>query len=159
MSHGWVTYRVGHALIVDGGKVLLVANRWYPDHPPIWSLPGGRAAEGESVFDAARREVLEETGLEVELGELAYVAEARSEAFQRLYIACAFKATHFTGTLRLQGDAAVEDLAWVAINDVGGYLQSPSIRTPLVEFLRTGKVRYWFFPEYWEAYLASMGQQ
>jgi 8-oxo-dGTP pyrophosphatase MutT (NUDIX family) len=48
-----------------GGKeVLLVHRPAYDD----WSLPKGKAHDGESDEDCARREVEEETGLRCELG-------------------------------------------------------------------------------------------
>jgi 8-oxo-dGTP pyrophosphatase MutT (NUDIX family) len=43
-------------------------------------LPGGRVNERESVIDALRREVLEEVGIEVDVGELLFVAEVVSGA-------------------------------------------------------------------------------
>ena len=46
-------------------QVLLVHRPRYDD----WSFPKGKADEGESDEDCARREVREETGLECELGE------------------------------------------------------------------------------------------
>jgi len=45
-------------------EVLLVHRPKYGD----WSLPKGKLDRGESEADAARREVLEETGLRCELG-------------------------------------------------------------------------------------------
>jgi 8-oxo-dGTP pyrophosphatase MutT (NUDIX family) len=48
----------------DGTEVLLVHRPAYDD----WSLPKGKAIDGESDEDCALREVEEETGLRCELG-------------------------------------------------------------------------------------------
>ena len=53
------------ALIFDNGNLLLVER----GHEPLkgwWSLPGGIVEAGEKLEDGIRREVLEETGLQVE---------------------------------------------------------------------------------------------
>ncbi len=59
------------ALIFDGEGRLLVVNPTYKAH---WSIPGGiMEADGESPWEACRREVLEEVGLQIATGRLAVV--------------------------------------------------------------------------------------
>lgn len=57
------------AVIVDQGRVLLIRRGSEP-LKGNWSLPGGLLEVGESLEDGVRREVREETGLEVEVLEL-----------------------------------------------------------------------------------------
>ena len=64
-----VDFRVASkAFIVDKENRLLVLKR-EPKNvqmPAAWELPGGRLEIGESPFDGINREVMEETGLEIE---------------------------------------------------------------------------------------------
>jgi 8-oxo-dGTP diphosphatase len=53
------------ALILDGERILM-AQRGKQPLLGWWSLPGGALETGELLADAVRREVLEETGLEIE---------------------------------------------------------------------------------------------
>jgi mutator protein MutT len=64
------------ALIFEGDRILM-AQRGKPPLMGMWSLPGGLVEVGESLENAVRREVREETGLEVQpLGVL--------EVFERI---------------------------------------------------------------------------
>jgi 8-oxo-dGTP diphosphatase len=64
-DHAMATYEVAIVLLVDAMGSVLLQHR--DEHAPAsanqWSLPGGRIEPGETPEEAARRELLEETGL------------------------------------------------------------------------------------------------
>jgi len=64
---------VGAIVIRD--RSLLMIQRGRAPNRGRWSIPGGRVETGESLADAVRREVLEETGLEVVVGDLVGILE------------------------------------------------------------------------------------
>ncbi|MGE0362246.1 MAG: NUDIX hydrolase [Vicinamibacterales bacterium] len=109
-------------VVIDAGRVLLV-RRAHPPRQGEWSLPGGRVELGETLHDAVRRELREETGLEVTVGPLV-------ECFDRIHRDDAGRVRyHFViadylcrvagGTLRAGDDAA--DVAWVTPEALPGY--------------------------------------
>ena len=59
---------VAGALIADS-SVLLAQRQRPPELAGLWELPGGKVAEGESDADALARELHEELGVEVAVGE------------------------------------------------------------------------------------------
>ena len=62
---------VGMVIEMDGGVVLI--QRGHPPHKGEWTLPSGFVEADESAEEAAIREALEETGLKVEIIELANI--------------------------------------------------------------------------------------
>jgi len=62
------------AIIIDTDRVLLVERGREP-LKGYWSLPGGALETGEKLSEGIRREVLEETGLEIELLSVVEIFE------------------------------------------------------------------------------------
>ena len=64
------------AVIVDGDEILLTRNL-HPDDPAgeFFLLPGGGQHHGESLDECLRREVREETGYEVSVGDVLWVRD------------------------------------------------------------------------------------
>lgn len=112
------TASAGPAVGVGGiarrdGAILLV-RRGQPPSEGLWSVPGGRVEWAEPLAEAVRREVLEETGLDVEVGEMAGVVERMQEGFH--YVIVDYFVTVLGGTLRAGGD--VRDVRWVPEDEV-----------------------------------------
>lgn len=109
-------------LIVIDGKIVLVrrGKEPYKDH---WALPGGGIEPGERITDAVKREVLEETGLEVEVGTVAgYREEIKGDEH---FIVIAFHCTVIGGEL-CAGDDAVE-CKLVGPDELKDLLQPPGL--------------------------------
>jgi len=66
---------VGVGVVVVRGDHVLLVQRLNPPMAGRWSLPGGLQRLGESVFDAATREVHEETGISVNVEKVVDVID------------------------------------------------------------------------------------
>ncbi|MFZ5469388.1 MAG: (deoxy)nucleoside triphosphate pyrophosphohydrolase [Myxococcota bacterium] len=62
---------VGAMLEKDGGRYLITQRPAKASLPLLWEFPGGRVQEGESDEEALARELKEEMGIDVEVGEQA----------------------------------------------------------------------------------------
>ncbi len=68
-------------LVLDPNDRILLF-RFSPEtKAPFWATPGGAVDEGESFAEAARRELLEETGFDLDVGEVIAIQHNRFTAF------------------------------------------------------------------------------
>jgi 8-oxo-dGTP diphosphatase len=119
---------VGGIAVAEGS--LLLVQRGTPPSEGLWSVPGGRLEWGEAMADAVRREVVEETGLDVVVGEVAGVVERIYEGFH--YVIVDYFVQVVGGALRPGGD--VRDARWVAIDEVEALPLAPGIAEALRDF-------------------------
>ncbi len=106
------------AVIIEDGKILLV-KRGNEPNKYMWSIPGGIVKVGESLIDALKREVEEEVGLKVEVGDVACVSEEIIEENGKIrfhYVIIDFFANVVGGNLKPNSDAL--DAKWVPLNEV-----------------------------------------
>jgi ADP-ribose pyrophosphatase YjhB (NUDIX family) len=111
------------ALIFQRNRILLVERGKEP-LKGYWSLPGGVLETGELLHDGIRREVLEETGLEVEPIEMATIFEriipddAGKPEYH--YVLVDYICRVVKGVAQPSSDASA--VAWVSEKDLPGYL-------------------------------------
>jgi ADP-ribose pyrophosphatase YjhB (NUDIX family) len=68
-------HRISAGVLVEDRERLLLVRHRRPDIYDFWVAPGGGVNGAEDLRDAARREALEECGLEVEPLQIAYIEE------------------------------------------------------------------------------------
>jgi 8-oxo-dGTP diphosphatase len=95
-----------------GGKLLL-ARRANP--PRLWTLPGGRVEPGEAAAEAARRELMEETGVEADIlgfaGFREMVMRGAGGKVERHFVILAFAARWRAGEATAVSELAA--IEWI----------------------------------------------
>jgi len=86
------------------GRIVLV-KRANPPFQGQWALPGGMLDGNESIQEAAVREALEETGLQVMLTGIVGVYSKAGRDPRGRYVSVAFTATPVGGELHASSDA------------------------------------------------------
>jgi len=120
------------AIVVEDDRMLLVQRSRPPDAGK-WSIPGGRLEPGEALRDAVAREVVEETGVTVNVGELAGWSEGIGTGEGFNFVALDFHAVAVpAGQRAVAGDDAAA-ARWVPIGEVAGY----DLASGLLDFLRS----------------------
>jgi 8-oxo-dGTP diphosphatase len=116
------------AIVTDGQGRLLMIKRGHDPGAGLWSIPGGRIEPGETDAEALVREMIEETGLTVEVGRL--IGRVRRPGLGGAVVDIRdYAATVTGGTLRPGDDAA--DARWVASAE----LESLDITEGLIDAL------------------------
>ena len=109
------------AVIIRDGKILLVKRANEPNRGR-WSVPGGLVRSGERLKDALKREIREELGVDITVGDVACVTD---EIFldekgnaEYHYIVIDFFADIIDGAPRAMSDA--EDVEWFDLSRIEG---------------------------------------
>lgn len=115
--------RAAASAAVFRGDCVLLVERGKPPVSGMWSLPGGHIEPGESAREAARREVMEETGVAAELLGLADMHDViiRDQAgiLTAHYLLAVFYGLWSAGEPAAATDC--RDARFVALEDIGNY--------------------------------------
>jgi 8-oxo-dGTP diphosphatase len=121
------------AIVVRDGRVLLV-RRGHPPSEGLWAIPGGSVELGETLQEAAEREIMEETGLTIRAGEPVYTFDVilRDDAgrVQFHYVIVDLLADYVRGEVHSGDDA--RDARWVT----SGELEKLPVNQTTLELLK-----------------------
>jgi ADP-ribose pyrophosphatase YjhB (NUDIX family) len=115
-----------YGVIIEGGRILLA--HWNEGGHTGWTLPGGGLEPGEDPADAARREILEETGHTAALRDLLGIdshvvppedrirgGSTPLHSFRIIY-----RADITGGELRNELGGSTDEAAWFELTEVAG---------------------------------------
>jgi A/G-specific adenine glycosylase len=107
---------VAVGIVENNGRVLITRREPNGLLGGLWEFPGGKVNEGESPREACRRELAEETGLSVDVGELvARVSHGYTHLKVELDV---FRCTHRGGDVVLDGPV---DYRWIELEEIRDY--------------------------------------
>ena len=124
-------------LIVEDDHILLVKHV-HPNTGAVWWIPpGGGVEDGDSsLFDCARREAFEETGLDVELGRIVYIREFVDTENDTYHLELFLNCTGRSGKLTLKNihgagpdEHFIKDVRWIHKDDLQNFVVYPDILT------------------------------
>ena len=91
------TLLVAAGVVIENGRVLLSKRKPGSHLEGLWELPGGKVLEGEDPRAALVRELREELGIEVAVGEILDVTFHRYEEATRTVLLLFFEASRVPG--------------------------------------------------------------
>jgi mutator protein MutT len=115
-------------LVRYANKVLIIKR---PDdeesYPRIWELPGGKVEFGETLIEAVRREVMEETGLKISEPNLCgyFQYQVEKESHTRYTVQINFKADTESKDVKLTEH---EDFRFIGLNELDNFRISDKVK-------------------------------
>jgi 8-oxo-dGTP diphosphatase len=123
------------AILVKDGKVLIAKRKSSDKLPDKWEFPGGKVEAGETPQECLKREIQEEFGIDVSVGE--FLGESVYHSNHGSIRLLAYLARWQAGNLSLKDHA---DYAWVMYDQLEEFDFAPA-DLPFVEKLNSAEMK------------------
>ena len=129
-------------IIEDESGNILIAQRFDPKIPEAhlkWDVPGGTNEFGESLKETLTREIMEETGLKVEVNDLMSKCSSalwEHEDYILHSLVFCYRCKLLGGNLNL-GDHKINDLRWVSPSEFQKFEFLPTTKEFIDELIKT----------------------
>jgi mutator protein MutT len=119
------------AIIVDSQGRLLLAKRGPQarNERGLWEFPGGSVELGETLAEALRREMREELGIEIVVGELLDVVDHILKEEGQHWVSPTFLCTISSGEPHIREPEKCADIGWFHTNEIPEKLTQISRRS------------------------------
>ncbi len=124
---------VGVSVLVKNGDRILLEKRQHSHGAGTWGPPGGYIRYGETLEEAAARETMEETGLEISNIKFRVITNDIFEAEQQQFITIWVEAMYTGGELKVNAPDEEANIGWFQ------WLSLPEPLFPPVQHLLEGK--------------------
>ena len=118
--------RVAVGAVVFKDECVLLVRRGQPPAEDLWAIPGGSVEIGETLQEAAEREILEETGIQIRASKPIYtfdVIDRDAGGKVRFHYVIVDLAADYVRGEPSPGDDAIE-ARWVSATEINGFAVS-----------------------------------
>lgn len=112
-------------MILKDGKILLGQRHHDPAKAQSdmqgqgsWTMPGGKLEFGESFEEAAKREIKEETDLDVEIEDLKVISLTNDFVTTAHYVTIGLLCTNFIGEVKVMEPEVITKWEWFDLNEL-----------------------------------------
>lgn len=129
------THHVGVRAVIFKEDSILLVRHVHIDRPAFWCFPGGSLELKEDLVGGLKRELIEETGIEIEPLAVLAVQEFKEEKLLEVIFHCRY----LSGTLELgsdpdnSGPPVLVAARWVRLEDLRSLNIKPASLVPSLE--------------------------
>lgn len=103
-----------------------------------WTMPGGKIEFGETFEEAASREVMEETSLNIECDDLQFISLENDAVADAQFVTIGFLCTKFTGEAKVMEPDEITEWNWFDLDKLPSPIFFPSQK--VIEHYNSGKI-------------------